>query len=127
MFVRICLCGTILSTWLKKWKRLKRFEAGKYAYFFNHLSLRMLISFMLIKKVFSFSVSVDVFSSILNELLEYGIAYCAIYSGRSFLYLNLSQTTYSHVPNCRGSTIRKYNKIVLQNKYHKREGHNKRD
>ena len=55
MFVRICLCDTILYTWFgKKWKRLKKFWGWKicliYAYFFKHLSLSMLISFMLIKK-----------------------------------------------------------------------------
>ena len=32
MFVRICLCDTILYTWFgKKWKWLKSSEAGKYA------------------------------------------------------------------------------------------------
>ena len=55
MFVRICLCDTILYTWFgKKWKRLKKFWGWKiclvYAYFFKHLSLSMLISFMFIKK-----------------------------------------------------------------------------
>ena len=55
MFVRICLCDTILYTWFgKKWKRLKKFWGWKiwlvYAYFFKHLSLSMLIRFMLIKK-----------------------------------------------------------------------------
>ena len=55
MFVRICLCDTILYTWFgKKWKRLKKFWGWKiclvYAYFFKHLSLSMLTSFMLIKK-----------------------------------------------------------------------------
>ena len=55
MFVRICLCDTILYTWFgKKWKRLKKFWGWKirlvYPYFFKHLSLSMLISFTLIKK-----------------------------------------------------------------------------
>ena len=55
MFVRICLCDAILYTWFgKKWKRLKKFWGWKiclvYAHFFKHLSLSMLISFMLIKK-----------------------------------------------------------------------------
>ena len=55
MFVRICLCDAILYTWFeKKWKRLKKFWGWKiclvYAYFFKHLSLSMLVSFMLIKK-----------------------------------------------------------------------------
>ena len=55
MFVRICLCDTILYTWFgKKWKWLKKFWGWKmclvYAYFSKHLSLSMLISFMLWKK-----------------------------------------------------------------------------
>ena len=55
MFVRICLCDTILDTWFgKKWKRLEKFWGWKiylvYAYYFKHLSLSMLIDFMLIKK-----------------------------------------------------------------------------
>ena len=55
MFVRICLCDTILYTWFgKKWKRLKKFWGWKiclvYAYIFKHLSLSMPTSFMLIKK-----------------------------------------------------------------------------
>ena len=55
MFVRICLCDTILYTWFgNKWKRLKKFWGRKiclvYAYLFKHLSLSMLIRFMLIKK-----------------------------------------------------------------------------
>ena len=55
MFVRLCLCNTILYTWFgKKWKRFKKFWGWKiclvYAYFFKHLSLSMLINFMLIKK-----------------------------------------------------------------------------
>ena len=55
MFVRICLCDTILYTWFgKKWKRSKKFWGWKiclvYAYFLKHLSLSMLISLMLIKK-----------------------------------------------------------------------------
>ena len=55
MFARICLCDNILYTWFgKKWKWLKKFRGCKiyllHAYFFKHLSLSMLISFMLIKK-----------------------------------------------------------------------------
>ena len=55
MFVRICLCDTILYTWFgKKWKRLKKFWGWKIclicAYFFKHLSWNMLVSFILIKK-----------------------------------------------------------------------------
>ena len=53
MFVRICFCDAILYTWFgKKWKPLKKFWGWKiclvYAYFLKHLSLSMLISFMLI-------------------------------------------------------------------------------
>ena len=49
MFVRICLCDTILYTWFgKKWKRLKTFWGWKiclvYAHFFKHLSLSMPVS-----------------------------------------------------------------------------------
>ena len=55
MFVRICLCHTILYTCFgKTWRQLKKFWGWKiclvYAYFFKHLSLSMLTSFILIKK-----------------------------------------------------------------------------
>ena len=54
MLVRICLCNTILYTWFgKKWKQLKFWGwiiCLVYAYFFKHLSLSMLISFLLTKK-----------------------------------------------------------------------------
>ena len=57
MFVRICLCDTILYTWFgKKWKRLKKFWGWKiwlvYAYFFKHLSLKMLIKKECMMEVF---------------------------------------------------------------------------
>ena len=57
MFLHILFVCVILLlyTWFgKKWKRLKKFSGWKtclvYAYFFKHLRLSMLISFMLIKK-----------------------------------------------------------------------------
>ena len=48
-------CDTTLCTWFgKKWKGLKKLWGWKiclvYAYFFKHLSLSMLIRFMLIKR-----------------------------------------------------------------------------
>ena len=62
IFPKIYLCDTIVTfmwylcdTWFgKKWKRFKKFWRWEiclvYAYFFKHLSLSMLISFMLTKK-----------------------------------------------------------------------------
>ena len=49
------LCDIILYTWFgKKWKRLKKFWGWKiclvHTYFFKHLSLSMLISFILTKE-----------------------------------------------------------------------------
>ena len=51
IFVRICLCDTILYTSIgKKWKLWGWKICLVYAYFCKHLSLSMLISFMLINK-----------------------------------------------------------------------------
>ena len=74
MFVRICLCDSILYTWFgMKWKRLKKFWGWKtclvYAYFFKHLNLSMLISFMLTKKKKKKSVFISHISLFLKVFL----------------------------------------------------------